>query len=199
MSVFAPRLTVIAGLVLAAPALAGGVEDGDLPIPDPPGTWRMVTRDNATTTSTCIGRPETPLCAIESVIACFVRRQRELCWIGRGRTDTRERPFQKFPGGAIVVHKYRVVSAKRLAEEDIPYYWRLACEDAWEPGDLRVEIEWLYCTQRNGRLDCGEQWGFKPTPVAYIVRRTTRGWRVVIWETLEGRRIILKHNGCYGG
>ena len=41
--------------------------------------WRLIGPDGATTTSQCIGRPETPLCAVETLLACFQRSAADLC------------------------------------------------------------------------------------------------------------------------
>ena len=47
--------------------------------PDPEGVWRTVTQDDATSTSDCIGDLVTPLCAVDTVMACFARFQGKLC------------------------------------------------------------------------------------------------------------------------
>ena len=63
-------LVVIAALVLGSgAAAAAGRHAPDLPRPDPKGTWRKITWDDATTTSKCIGDLSTPLCALETVLA----------------------------------------------------------------------------------------------------------------------------------
>lgn len=70
-------LMLAAALVFATPSLVHAAEP--LPRPDARGQWRVITADDATTTSRCIGNPTTPACAIETHLACFVRRQQELC------------------------------------------------------------------------------------------------------------------------
>jgi hypothetical protein len=41
--------------------------------------WRTLTFTKETTTSKCIGKPVTPICAVETFRACFKRKQIELC------------------------------------------------------------------------------------------------------------------------
>jgi hypothetical protein len=41
--------------------------------------WRTLTDSEETTTSKCIGKPVTPICAVETLNACFKRKQIELC------------------------------------------------------------------------------------------------------------------------
>jgi hypothetical protein len=79
-------LTSLAATLIAANmSLAGG--DADLPAPDPPGHWRYITQDAERTTSQCIGDPKTPLCAMETVWACYVRNKAEFCAIVGVITD----------------------------------------------------------------------------------------------------------------
>ena len=49
-----------------------------------PARWRVMTMEDATSTSRCIGDPRTPLCAVETHTACFIRRQVRLCTISYG-------------------------------------------------------------------------------------------------------------------
>src|SRR3990172_7533843 len=72
------RIVAIAVLValLIAPgmSLAGGPQHtGKAP------RWRTLTFSDETTTSKCIGKPVTPICAVETFEACFKRSQIELC------------------------------------------------------------------------------------------------------------------------
>jgi hypothetical protein len=41
--------------------------------------WRLIGADGTSTTSQCIGRPDTPLCAVETLLACFQRSAANLC------------------------------------------------------------------------------------------------------------------------
>jgi hypothetical protein len=102
-------------LMIALPGLAVAQgNDPMLPPPDPSGSWRKLTRDDATTTSRCIGNPVTPLCAVETYLACFVRRQPELCdMVGAGI-----RPIMSVVPPADKREEYRVVYARRPSPLD---------------------------------------------------------------------------------
>jgi hypothetical protein len=43
------------------------------------GVKRAMTKDPKTTDSQCVGDPKTPVCALETMLACLVRQQPELC------------------------------------------------------------------------------------------------------------------------
>src|SRR3546814_10964403 len=50
-----------------------------LPAVDAPGQYRLIGPPGRSD-SRCIGRPDTPLCAVETLLACFARREAALCW-----------------------------------------------------------------------------------------------------------------------
>lgn len=65
---------VVAALVPTGASMAGGpAHTGKAPV------WRILTDRDETTTSKCIGKPVTPICAVETLFACFNRKQIELC------------------------------------------------------------------------------------------------------------------------
>ncbi|MEG3620301.1 hypothetical protein V5T82_17690, partial [Magnetovibrio sp. PR-2] len=43
----------------------------------PPDELRFISSDSSS--STCIGDPKTPLCAVETIMACFARMDKALC------------------------------------------------------------------------------------------------------------------------
>src|SRR5690606_41371687 len=67
------RLTALLVLFTAGNAMA------QLPAVDPPDQFRLIGTPERSD-SRCIGRPETPLCAVETLLACFARRDDALCW-----------------------------------------------------------------------------------------------------------------------
>lgn len=192
---------LVMGALTLASACAGATQDADLPPPDPPDYWRWITQDEATTTSRCIGRPETPVCAIETIIACFTRDEGALCGVAHG--DSSVGPSKKSRGTAFVATKYRFVSAKRLAEEDISVYDRLACVGAWQPGDLRVEVRRASCWRREQGYECkgpsvSDTERLEAYSFEYIVRRSGDRWNVVVWGDLgTPERPRFKVNDCY--
>lgn len=102
-------------MLIASPALAQA-DDPMLPQPDPPGVWRKLTLDDATTTSKCIGNPVTPVCAVETYWACFLRRQPELC----DMVQAGVRPLlNREPRVRLDVREeYRITSARRPSPLD---------------------------------------------------------------------------------
>ena len=70
----AATAVLVAALMPLAEGVAGGpAHSGKYP------RWRMLTDSEDTTTSKCIGKPVTPICAVETLKACFKRSQIELC------------------------------------------------------------------------------------------------------------------------
>lgn len=99
--------------LIAAPSIAQA-SDPILPPPDPPGLWRKLTHDEATTTSTCIGNPVTPLCAVETYWACFLHRRPELCdMVAAG-----VRPLEVVPKVPDLWEEYRVLYARQPSPRD---------------------------------------------------------------------------------
>lgn len=105
--------TYLLMIALAGPALAQA-SDSIAPPPDPPGVWRKLTHDPATTTSTCIGNPVTPLCAAETFWACFLRLQPELC----DMVEARVRPHLNVSKPLNHRLEYRVAYARRPSPLD---------------------------------------------------------------------------------
>ena len=71
-------MIAIAALVGALVPFAAGVAGGPSHSNKAP-RWRTLTFSDETTTSKCIGKPKTPICAVETFRACFKRSQIELC------------------------------------------------------------------------------------------------------------------------
>ncbi len=162
--------------VLIGP-LAGANAADSIVKPDPPGVWRMLGPDDQDTTSKCIGKPKTPICAVETVLACFVRGDNSLC---RGATID-ERPIRHVIGGFQFATYRFVGSAKvggkgwwRVVESRFGGHYRSILSQA-KAGDLAVFVHSLPCrTQRN----CIEMYRKSP-PMLYAVRRVGSAWTVV--------------------
>lgn len=110
------RIALLAAVSLAfftLPALAQA-NDPVLPPPDPPGAWRKLTLDDATSSSRCIGNPVTPLCAVETYLACFLRLQPELCDLVQAGV----RPLPGVTRRADLREEYRVIYARRPSPLD---------------------------------------------------------------------------------
>ena len=65
---------VVAALVPFAAGVAGGPSHGGK-VP----RWRTLTFSDETTTSKCIGKPVTPICAVETFLACAEPSRKKLC------------------------------------------------------------------------------------------------------------------------
>lgn len=164
---------VLAVLALAAPAAAQRAADPDLPRADPRGYWRQVTLDPETTTSKCIGNLSTPLCAVETMVACRERHDWDMCAAASssGWRPVVEGPVSRFFSRS----RYRIAWTGRVTRrtlDDIPWYHSSA-----QPGDLRIEVLLIPCTVHPGHDEnCGPAiWG----PIIHIVRRVDGNWRVV--------------------
>jgi hypothetical protein len=132
----------------------------DVPPVDPPDQWRTVGQNDATSSSRCIGQPTTPLCAVETLLACFQRGQLDLC---RMVDDGAEQYAQVFatpvdPGKRLT---YRVVAVDRPEAQ---------------PGDMLIILE-----QREISADRpGPAAG--PSPSDFLLRQQPDGrWKIVRW------------------
>ena len=148
--------------------------------PDPPDTWRILGPDEKDTTSTCIGEPaKTPTCAVETMMACWLRGDASLCriaTIGEWPAPRAERYFpfttSRFVGSARVGPK----GWWRYVERRFGGHYRNILPEA-EPGDLAVFVHAMPCRTRT---DCIEMYRKTP-PDLYAVRRVGGIWKVSDW------------------
>ncbi len=167
---------LIAALIAAA-AIPARADDVPLPDLTPKGEYRVMTQDDATSTSKCIGDPKTPLCAVETRIACFMRDNDELCRIAM---DLDRNPG--FGGFRTAGTVYRVIRREVLTDHRFP--WRPAHDLPWRPGDnnlvvgdIRIDTVEISCYKEVSPAAC-EHSG--PT-ITYIVRRQGDRWAVIDW------------------
>lgn len=186
------RLFGMAGLLILA-ACAG--HDPDLPPPDPRGSWRIIGLTDATSTSDCIGKPISPICAIETNIACLLRQDSELCRIGSAIIEGLI--FQGLPiNQPRGYYKLHIWSANRLREEVIPPWRKQKCVASLAGGDIAVELSWLRCPgfraddcRHDDREDrFTDQPGLNP--FTFVVRGSGSNWRVVTRIPAVGHRPI---------
>ena len=157
-------------VLLLFAALAGEAEAADLPPVDPPGVWHKVTQDDATTDSKCIGKPVTPVCAVETIIACFVRKDRRLCRIGEGQ----EPQPDLTPGnpGEGVWERYRITAVRRATPKRPPAIAGITVQK----GDMTVDVHKLWCQFSQCEPTDGP-------PTTYLLRPMDGRWAAVSWET----------------
>ena len=182
------RLPVVAlsiGVLLAAafPARAGDAPAAKVPLPPltPKGVYRVLTQDDATSTSKCIGDPKTPLCAVETMMACWTRGSDDLCRIAMAVEKTPG--FGTGGGGPNLI--YRVVRSEILTDRKFP--WRPARDRSWRlggltmhAGDIRIDTIDTDCWKGEISLAaCEKAWS--PVPRVFIVRRSGDRWVVVTW------------------
>lgn len=147
--------------------LAAGPAAAQLPSVDPAGQYRLIGPDEGRSDSRCIGRPDTPLCAVETLLACFARRQAALCW---RVWSPPQAGAELFPG------------------EKRPGYWwsyRVAAAEPADPGEVVIAVAGRNCGLLLAAPDCGTT---PAAPTRYRLRRQADGtWRVVDWESPPGR------------
>ena len=158
---------------------------------------RTMTLDNETSTSDCIGDPKTPLCAAETVEACFIRLTKDLC-------ETVGADFSPYEGGTphtpdsyvgLYQHTYKHKGTRTLSANDIPPQFGPTADNPWKPNDVAVKLRWTACIPEDeciveSRDDPTRGYGegcpasrcrIEPSGSTYILRSTDDGWRIVEW------------------
>jgi len=169
-------------LLVSAPALAAPHTDSVPPVPDPPGHWRVLTRDDATTTSRCIGDTSTPLCAVETAMACFYRDAKQLCDVAflpaaypLPRVGDPEDVLDDY-----VTHptrlRYRILSARRAATATVLQVGPPGNVVKVARGDVLLTLRILEC-EADYFPPCETAHG--PITRIYIARSAPCGWRVM--------------------
>jgi hypothetical protein len=166
--------------VLLAAAIPVRADDAPLPPLTPKGEYLVLTANKETTTSHCIGDPKTPMCAVETLLACFVRNKNDLCQTAMGVPWDRVPDFNRdLPWPPIV---YRVVRREVLTDKHFP--WRVKRDLEWRPGepsvkagDVRIDIVVRECDTKVLPEPCDPAEGAS----AYIVRQQNYNWAVVNW------------------
>ncbi|MFC3676700.1 hypothetical protein [Ferrovibrio xuzhouensis] len=157
---------ILLGLLVAAPA-AAQLPTIQLPAVDAPGQYRLIGPDAGRSDSRCIGRPDTPLCAVETLLACFARREAALCW----------RVWQP-----------RLAGGELFPGEKRPGYWwsyRVAAAEPAGAGEVVIAVAGRNCGLLLAAPDCVTT---PAAPTRYRLRRQPDGgWRVVDWQSPPGR------------
>ena len=130
-----------------------------------PSEVRTITATSAT--SSCIGDPKTPVCAVETFRACSARLNNDLCL----RVGVEGFMFRKAPYNL----RYRILSARILRPRDIPSHLR---DTYWmKPGHAEITLLEL------------------PDPVlktcpegckySYYLRPLNGEWQIVDWSAWD--------------
>ncbi len=128
---------------------------------------RVITPTEAT--SKCIGDPRTPICAMETLMACFIRKTRSLCE-AVGINDVASHIFEEEPSSTT----YKIVSVKTIRQKDIPK--RLLNVEWIKKGDVDIEI-----------LDIGMKlaWCLDGCHTSFMLRKVGDNW-IVTAHAVEG-------------
>lgn len=166
-------------MLLGASSLQAQVIDdllADVPSPD---EWRFISSGDST--SKCIGDPKTPLCAVETVIACFARMDINLC----------RRVGQKgkiYLGEDVRKVHYKIINARVLTEKDMkadflknfpkhPYWWK--------PGFVKFTVsepnDGKTCSTKNCSFDHTISLGNECCYFSYIASPIGKEWHVISW------------------
>ncbi len=125
---------------------------------------RTITQTDAT--SDCISNPKTPLCAVETFLACGVRQDMSLC----RKVGVDDFGFDDSIGAI----EYVVTSQHTIREEDIPD--RLRNTEWFRPGYEEIHILERLCSKME--VPCPQVW---PTPYTFNVRPIDGHWHIVDW------------------
>lgn len=149
-------------------AFAGGhrvplATEDRLPAVDPQGTYRMMTAQDATSSSTCIGRNDLPLCTVETVLACVLRGSDELC--RRGLGDGAPRPENEPEAGRTIRYRIEKVDVLGYPPHAFPHT---------RVGDLAIQVASTPC--KGSSCDAAA-----PTERNYFVGKRGGAWHVFGW------------------
>ena len=182
------RLSAIffAALLATFPATAGEV--------------RLMTLDNETSTSDCIGDPKTPLCAVETRDACTLRNIKHLCDMIETKLPTLGKltPTEKESYVGISAFSYEIISQRKLSNSEIAQLTAKYGDGPWRVGDVAVTQLWTVCRPEDqcitdSRNDPARAFGEGcparicrrgPAPETTIVRRKGDRW-VIVRDYLE--------------
>jgi hypothetical protein len=132
--------------------------------------WDILTQDDAQSTSRCIGRPETPLCAVETLLACFQRGKMELCRMVDDGTDQYAEVFATPPDRRKFL-AYRVLATRSLTSASLPNGHSIA-----RAGDVLLSLN-----QRESMANHDTDTSEGPTQDFLLRRQDDGRWKIVAW------------------
>jgi hypothetical protein len=176
-------IAAIALAVLSASPAMAAPRDPDVPEIDAKGPWRVMHQTNEKSTSKCIGNPVTALCAAETMYACYLRNDLELCRIATGQDAPPGWMLSPAPPSPELHERYRIVLARRLRAKDgsdVPFISRGFNEDRLRPGDIMIKMQDRACWMSHGNSKCGSL--NDPHEIGtkfYFVRKSANRWIVI--------------------
>ncbi|MEK9970533.1 MAG: hypothetical protein VW600_15435 [Ferrovibrio sp.] len=151
----------VAGLLVLGFA---GAAFAQLPAVDPVDQYRLIGTPERSD-SRCIGNPQTPLCAVETLLACFARRDPALC-------------RAVWSGGEGAAGVLSALSSSK-------YWWsyRVAAAEQSAGGEAVIAVAGRNCGLLSREPDCGTT---PAPPTRYRVRQVDGRWQIVDWQSQPG-------------
>ena len=136
-----------------------------LPAVDPANQYRLIGPADRSD-SRCIGQATTPLCAVETLLACFARRDADLCravWSG---------------GEGVSGFLAKLQSSR--------YWWsyRIAAAEQSNAGEAVIAVAGRMCGLQSAEPDC---FTTPAPPTSYRLRQVDGRWQVVDWQSPPGQ------------
>jgi len=128
---------------------------------------KRITRSSAD--SSCIGDVSSPVCAVETWIACHAREAPKLCAL-LGVTGMKFVPF-----GTANVFDYAIVAMRPVTADRITAgmrRWGLV-----RPGQMEVRVMERWCSSDCDAIDKDYSFG----PSVYFLKREGDAWRLAAW------------------
>jgi len=153
---------IVAGLLVVLMSCSAWAQ---LPAVDPVNQYRLIGPVERSD-SRCIGRPETPLCAVETLLACFARRDAELCravWSGGER-----------------------VAGLLARQQNSRYWWsyRIAAVEQSTAGEALIAVSGRTCGLQIAEPEC---FTTPAPPTQYRLRQLEGRWQVLDWQSPSGQ------------
>jgi len=152
------------------------------------GSFRILTRDDSTSMSNCIGNPISPICAVETYMACQLRHIEGLCEIAMGEKSGPPAPYvvgKEF----VAVDGYRIMAIRQYTPEHMPAPSRNHFKIM--PWDVGITLDTSSCYG-------GKCTGPYPHDrVSYLLRKRGKIWFVVYDEGYKWDFTDHCHVGYY--
>jgi hypothetical protein len=142
--------------------------------------WRKMAQTDAESTSPCIGSRESPICVVETHLACHERSIYDLCRYAMGEIDKLPERHESYnPDHKWDSRDYMVWYARRVTKRELP--WPSGPFDNELPdvkaNDVTMVILFRYCFKGG----CYPHKFDDPHPHQYVMRKTERGWIMTYW------------------
>jgi hypothetical protein len=166
-------LTATMSGCLAAVLLIAAAKADELWKADPPGYWRKMTLDDETSTSKCVGKLISPICAMETKEACNARDDNNLCV--KAVADAEGRVFISNPERTPNIWwSYRFSKVKKVKPGE-----HVSVGDTQaQPGDYVIDRRDHMCYVKSNR--CDDDIGPATT---HLLRKFGAEWRIITWHT----------------